>query len=231
MHKVRNYGGLGVVEHPGPGKAWKTATWRRLPGHPAFVDQCALGVGLADDKGRWQAIRKRTRLQVTLSFLAKVRSQYVCSKGHSHLPRTTGRTTSPTTFLPCLTGGGGHAPKRSCRRRRAPQKRSSAKASKVLLPPMPPSSSPACAGTWATLRTAISRRSSRTTVVIKAVNDDTCPTSARLAPPPQATKLALRSNFVFNERVLADTIWLQVKGRPVPVISTLDAATKFLAAR
>ena len=43
--------------------------------------------------------------------------------------------------------------------------------------------------------------------------------------------MALRTNFVFNERVLADTIWLQVQGRPVPVVTMLDAATKFLRAR
>ena len=86
MHKVLNYGGVGVVEHPGPSKAWKTATWRRLPGHPVIVDQCALGVGLPDDNGRWKAIRKRTKLQVTSSFLAEGLSQYVCPKDHSHLP-------------------------------------------------------------------------------------------------------------------------------------------------
>ena len=56
-------------------------------------------------------------------------------------------------------------------------------------------------------------------------------TCLKLAPPPQSTKATLHSTFRFNERLLADTIWLQVQGRPVPVVTMLDAATKYMSAR
>ena len=67
--------------------------------------------------------------------------------------------------------------------------------------------------------------------VVNAVDRHHCPTCARLAPPPQSTKSTLRTSLRFNDRLLADTIWLQVAGRPVPVVTMLDAATKYMAAR
>ena len=67
--------------------------------------------------------------------------------------------------------------------------------------------------------------------VLKVIDDFVCPTCSKLAPPPQATKVALRTTCTFNERLLAATIWLQMQGRPVPVVTMLDAGTKFLAAR
>ena len=67
--------------------------------------------------------------------------------------------------------------------------------------------------------------------VVKAADDYNCPTCHRLSPPPQTSKSTLRSMYQFNERLLADTIWLQVQGRPIPVVTMLDAATRYMSTR
>ena len=68
-------------------------------------------------------------------------------------------------------------------------------------------------------------------IVLKAVDDHQCPTCYRLRPPTQSPKSGLRSTFQFNERLMADTIWLQVQGKPVPVVTIMDAGTRYMAAR
>ena len=67
--------------------------------------------------------------------------------------------------------------------------------------------------------------------VLKAVDDHRCPTCYGLRPPTQSAKSGLRSTFQFNEPLMADTIWLQVKGKPVPVVTIMDAGTRYMAAR
>ena len=67
--------------------------------------------------------------------------------------------------------------------------------------------------------------------VLDMVMTYSCPTCHKLAPPAQTAKSGLRTSYKFNERLLSDTIWPQVKGRPTPVVTMLDAASKFLAAR
>ena len=67
--------------------------------------------------------------------------------------------------------------------------------------------------------------------VLKAVDDHRCPTCYRLRPPTQSAKSGLQSTFQFNERLMADTIWLQVQGKPVPVVTIMDAGTCYMAAR
>ena len=67
--------------------------------------------------------------------------------------------------------------------------------------------------------------------VLDMVMAYSCPTCHKLAPPAQSARSALRTSYKFNERLLSDTIWLQVTGRPTPVVTMLDAASKFLAAR
>ena len=68
-------------------------------------------------------------------------------------------------------------------------------------------------------------------VVLDTAAGYECPVCARLAPPPQVPKTNLRSTYKFNERLLADTVWLQVAGKPTPVLTMLDSATRYLAAR
>ena len=62
--------------------------------------------------------------------------------------------------------------------------------------------------------------------VLDAVMSYQCPTCHELAPPTQTSKSALRTSYKFNERLLSDTIWLQVKGRPTPVVTMLRCCIK-----
>ena len=80
------------------------------------------------------------------------------------------------------------------------------------------------------LHTILSSKGASQTV-LDMVMGYSCPTCHKLAPPAPSAKSALRTTYKFNERLLSDTIWLQVKGRPTPVVTMLDAASKFLAAR
>ncbi|CAE7846298.1 TY5A [Symbiodinium microadriaticum] len=68
-------------------------------------------------------------------------------------------------------------------------------------------------------------------MVYEAAQKYQCPTCKKLAPPAQVPKSTLRTTYRFNERLLADTIWLQVLDKTLPVITMMDAATRFLAAR
>ena len=55
---------------------------------------------------------------------------------------------------------------------------------------------------------------------------------SQLAAPAQAPKSALRSANRLNERLLADTMWVTLPGgKTVPVLSMMDAATRYLVAR
>ena len=68
-------------------------------------------------------------------------------------------------------------------------------------------------------------------MVCEAAKNYQCPTCKKLAPPAQTPKSTLRTTYRFNERLLSDTIWLQVSDKTLPVITMMDAATRFLAAR
>ena len=68
-------------------------------------------------------------------------------------------------------------------------------------------------------------------MVFEAAQKYQCPTCKKLAPPAQVPKSTLQTTYRFNERLLADTIWLQVMDKTLPVITMMDAATRFLAAR
>ena len=57
-------------------------------------------------------------------------------------------------------------------------------------------------------------------------------------PPFQVPKSNIKQDKEFNQRLLADTVWIHLPGvserdagRPVPVLSLVDAGTKFMAAR
>ena len=68
--------------------------------------------------------------------------------------------------------------------------------------------------------------------LLQAAHDYVCPTCAQLAPPNQVPKSSLRSATKLNQRLMADTFWVTLpKGRTVPVLSMLDAATKYVVAR
>ncbi|CAE7901478.1 GIP [Symbiodinium sp. KB8] len=68
-------------------------------------------------------------------------------------------------------------------------------------------------------------------MVCEAAKNYQCPTCKKLAPPAQTPKSTLRTTYRFNERLLSDTIWLQVSDKTLPVITMMDAATRFVAAR
>ncbi|CAE7831349.1 unnamed protein product, partial [Symbiodinium microadriaticum] len=68
-------------------------------------------------------------------------------------------------------------------------------------------------------------------LVVETAENYQCPTCRKLAPPVQVPKTTLRTTFRFNERLLSDTVWLQVLDKTVPVITMMDAATRYVAAR
>ncbi|CAE7928185.1 GIP [Symbiodinium necroappetens] len=68
--------------------------------------------------------------------------------------------------------------------------------------------------------------------LVEAAQAHVCPVCAQLAAPAQAPKSALRSASRLNERLLADTMWVTLPcGKTVPVLSMMDAATRYLVAR
>ena len=68
-------------------------------------------------------------------------------------------------------------------------------------------------------------------LVVDTAEEYQCPTCRKLAPPVQVPKTTLRTTYRFNERLLSDTIWLQVLDKTTPVLTMLDAATRYVAAR
>ena len=68
--------------------------------------------------------------------------------------------------------------------------------------------------------------------LLQAASSYVCPSCAQLAPPHQAPKSSLRSATALNQRLMANTLWITLPGgRTVPVLSMLDAATKYVVAR
>ena len=47
-------------------------------------------------------------------------------------------------------------------------------------------------------------------------------TCRKLAPPVQVPKTTLRTTYRFNERLLSDTIWLQILDKTTPVLTMMD---------
>eukprot|EP00439_Symbiodinium_sp_Y106_P023353 s6529_g2.t2 len=51
-------------------------------------------------------------------------------------------------------------------------------------------------------------------------------TCRKLAPPVQVPKTTLRTTYRFNERLLSDTIWLQILDKTTPVLTMMDPAVE-----
>ena len=68
--------------------------------------------------------------------------------------------------------------------------------------------------------------------LVNACKSYQCPLCAQLAPVHQAPKAAIKSATRFNERVLSDTFWITLPGgRTLPILSIMDAATRYMSAR
>ena len=76
--------------------------------------------------------------------------------------------------------------------------------------------------------------------IIAAAQQHTCTLRDAHRPPPQVPKSSLRTSGSFNARVQADTVWIHPptsvqqdgkKPHPVPILSIVDATTKFMTAR
>ena len=74
--------------------------------------------------------------------------------------------------------------------------------------------------------------------ILQAAHDHKCDLCAMQQPPPQVTKSSMRhSGTVFNERILADTLWIHqprdsaTTARGIPILAIIDSTTKLMAAR
>ena len=68
------------IEHPLGSKAWETKTWKKLPGWPCLLDQCAYDTKIAD-----LFVKKPTRLQLTSASMVDYLA-WRCPGDHEHLP-------------------------------------------------------------------------------------------------------------------------------------------------
>ena len=74
--------------------------------------------------------------------------------------------------------------------------------------------------------------------IVAAAQQHHCQLCDAHRPPPQVAKSTLRTGGSFNSRVQADTVWIHLprihnghKPQAVPVLSMIDATTKFMSAR
>ena len=91
--------------------------------------------------------------------------------------------------------------------------------------------SPVSTGILGTQATEISVLSWRKAELPETAAEYQCPTRRKLAPPVQVPKTTLRTTYRFNERLLSDTIWLQILDKTTPLLTMMDAATRYVAAR
>ena len=73
------------IEHPERCKAWSTSASKTLPGYHALFNQCAYGATTKDDNGFDAFIRKSTALHTTKRAMA-MRMSRRCDHTHDHQP-------------------------------------------------------------------------------------------------------------------------------------------------
>ncbi|CAE7334635.1 RE2, partial [Symbiodinium microadriaticum] len=200
--------GIVVLEHPLSSRAWTTPAFHDL-GLPIHVDQCALGATLPNLHGIDTPIKKATKLVTNYRLLTETLGAYRCDGSHPHqaliqqCARLGSRAKAAGTYQPamceriaeCLERAyyayfvyGGSATEDAL------------PASDVDMEEYDPSDGPEH-------RVGAERRRR---MVYEAAQKYQCPTCKKLAPPAQVPKSTLRTTYRFNERLLADTIWLQV---------------------
>ncbi|CAJ1416750.1 unnamed protein product [Effrenium voratum] len=209
--------------------AWKTPALQ-LGGYRAIFDQCAYGAGFWTSPTAWHYIRKPTAVLSTEESFAETMS-LKCPGNHSHValqgsrPGIGSLTTAAAAYQIDMCEALSQAICTTTEQRLMSLRHDHDLERTGILQKIRYNNPVESQRLVARLHRGASE------AVILAAKDYQCELCTRYARPSQTPKAATRTTSVFNQRLQADTLWIQIQNKPVPVLTMLDAATRYMSAR
>ncbi|CAE7220782.1 spa [Symbiodinium microadriaticum] len=234
VYEMQRRGGRHAhLEHPRTSRAWLTKAFKQLVGYTTKVDQCQYGLGTPDTNGTWRAVQRTTCFMTTKETLHKKLGR-TCPGKHQHVPDFEAKTQDTEKFPPRLAA-------------KLAQLVAEENADDVFAetddaaeegaPTDPKETDPKNetieSSTTCTCPVLLRmlEEVQATDAVKEAAKNYICPLCYERRPPagvPPASGLPARH---FNDRVLADSAWVDTKDGRKCVLTLMCQATRYVAVR